>query len=244
MTRIYEALKHASQHQIQRPPATTVVLPSPARQSLSSSEMDAEMLTLYQSVESLLAKIPRKLILFIGSQPGEGTSTLAREFATLAAVHLNKKVLLFDADRQAPNQKYHYGITDQIGWQDAEMSGDIQDVICQIGNSRLYLCPSSNNVSISPEIFDSRIITATLSKLRERFDLVVIDSPPPVQAPDGLALAPHVDGVILVVEAENTRWKVSENSKNRLLAVHANILGMVFNKRRYYVPNFFYRLLR
>lgn len=202
------------------------------------------MLTLYQSVESLLAKIPRKLILFIGSQPGEGTSTLAREFATLAAVHLNKKVLLFDADRQAPNQKYHYGITDQIGWQDAEMSGDIQDVICQIGNSRLYLCPSSNNVSISPEIFDSRIITATLSKLRERFDLVVIDSPPPVQAPDGLALAPHVDGVILVVEAENTRWKVSENSKNRLLAVHANILGMVFNKRRYYVPNFFYRLLR
>ena len=206
--------------------------------------MDAEMLTLYQSVESLLAKIPRKLILFIGSQPGEGTSTLARGFATLAAVHLNKKVLLFDADRQAPNQKYHYGIGDQIGWQDAEMSGDIQDVICQIGNSRLYLCPSSNNVSISPEIFDSRIITATLSKLRERFDLVVIDSPPPVQAPDGLALAPHVDGVILVVEAENTRWKVSENSKNRLLAVHANILGMVFNKRRYYVPNFFYRLLR
>jgi protein-tyrosine kinase len=48
----------------------------------------------------------------------------------------------------------------------------------------------------------------------------------------------------LVVEAENTRWKVSENTKKRLIASKSKILGIIFNKRRYYIPKFFYRLLR
>ena len=249
MTRIYEALKHASQLEISRKPETATpvtVLETPMPGSLvpAASEMDTEMLALYQAVETMLAKIPRKVVLFIGSLPGEGTSTIARGFATLAAEHMNKRVLLFDADRQAPNQKNHFGITDQAGWQDSNDSDGIQDVICQIGDSRLYLCPSTTNVTISPEIFDTQTITATLASLRERFDLVVIDAPPPIQAPDGLALASHVDGVVLVVEAENTRWKVAENTKKRLLASRAKIMGMVFNKRHFYIPDYFYRLLR
>ena len=205
--------------------------------------MDAEMLTLYQAVESHLADIPRKLVMFMGSSPGEGTSTLARGFATLAAEHMNKRVLLFDADRLAPNQKNFFGISKQTGWQDSTDADGVQNVICQIGASRLFLCPSSNNVSLSPGIFDTRTITATLAGLREMFDLVVIDAPPPILSPDGLALAPHVDGTILVVEAENTRWKVTENTKNRLIASKAKILGMAFNKRRFYIPDTFYRLL-
>ncbi len=218
-------------------------MPAPVAPSVSE-EMDGEILALYQAVETLLAKIPHKLVMFMGSLPGEGTSTLARAFATLASEHMNKQVLLFDADRQAPNQKNFYGVSNRTGWQDADNAAGIQDVICRIGASRLYLCPSSNNVTISPEIFDTRTLSATLASLREKFDLVVIDAPPPKQAPDGLALAPHMDGVILVVEAENTRWKVAENTKNRLAASRAKILGMVFNKRRLYIPERFYRLIR
>lgn len=201
------------------------------------------MLGLYQAVESLLSEIPRKLVLFIGSVPGEGTSTLARNFATLAAEYIKKRVLLFDADSLMPNQKHFFGIDNDGGWQESSDVGRIQNIICQIGSSRLYLCPSSSRVSISPEIFDTQTITTTLENLRESFDLVVIDAPPPGQSPDGLALAPHVDGVILVVEAENTRWKVAENTKNRLLAAKAKILGMVYNKRHFHIPDAVYRLL-
>jgi protein-tyrosine kinase len=248
LTRIYEALKHASQqHQTPHSPAVTLETDQktvmPATLIRSIPEMDAEMLTLYQAVESLLADIPRKLVMFMGSSPGEGTSTLARGFATLAAEHMNKRVLLFDADRLAPNQKNFFGIPNQAGWQDSIEADSVKNVICQIGTSHLFLCPSSNNVSISPEIFDTRTITATMKKLREMFDLVVIDAPPPIQSPDGLALAAHVDGAILVVEAENTRWKVTENTKNRLISCNAKILGMAFNKRRYYIPDVIYRHL-
>lgn len=209
-----------------------------------SKKMDAELLTLYQAVESFLAEIPGKIVLFIGSLPGEGTSTLARGFATLAAENMNKRVLLLDADCQATNQTNFYCIPVQTGWQDANGADGIQDTIYQIGASLLYVCPSSNSMNISPEIFDTHTIIAMLSSLREQFDLVVIDAPPPAQVPDGLALAPHVDGVILVVEAEKTRWKVAENTKDRLMASHAKILGMVFNKRHFYIPDLFYRLLK
>lgn len=250
MTRIYEALKHASQqHPPSRSPVVKPVVDNtkqmPVKLPLTHDphEMDGEMLSLYQAVESLLGDIPRKLVMFIGSTPGEGTSTLARGFATLAAEHLRKRVLLFDADRLAPNQKNFFGITSQTGWQDSDDPEGVRDVICQIGTSQLFLCPSSNHVSISPEIFDTQTITATMEGLRAMFDLVVVDAPPPARSPDGLALAPHVDGAILVVEADNTRWKVTENTKNRLLACKARILGMAFNKRRYYVPDVFYRIL-
>ena len=249
MTRIYEALRHASQqHQTSHPQVVTPEIDRPIQMPVSLirsvPEMDDEMLTLYQAVESRLANIPQKLVMFMGSSPGEGTSTLARGFATLASEHMNKRVLLFDADRLAPNQKNFFGIPNQVGWQDSIEADSVKNVICQIGTSRLFLCPSSNNVSISPEIFDTRTITATLKVLREMFDLVVIDAPPPIQSPDGLALAPHVDGAILVVEAEKTRWKVAENTKNRLMASQAKILGMAFNKRNFYVPDYFYRRLR
>ena len=72
---------------------------------------------------------------------------------------------------------------------------------------------------------------------RHHYDFVIIDA---AASSDGFALARHVDGVILVVEAEYTRWPVVQNFKDRLVSSGANILGVVLNKRRYYIPSFLY----
>jgi len=50
-----------------------------------------------------------------------------------------------------------------------------------------------------------------------------------------------VDGVVLVVEAEKTRWQVVESLKEKIENSGGNILGMVFNKRRFYIPENIYR---
>jgi Mrp family chromosome partitioning ATPase len=80
-------------------------------------------------------------------------------------------------------------------------------------------------------------------KLRQRFDLILIDSPPATTSPDGLALSSKVDGIVLVVEAEKTRWPVAESTKNRILSSGGKILGIVLNKRRYHIPDFVYKRL-
>ena len=60
---------------------------------------------------------------------------------------------------------------------------------------------------------------------------------------DGLAVASKVDGVILVVEAEKTRWQTVRKVKDSISRVGGNILGVVLNKRRYYIPQSIYKHL-
>ena len=69
----------------------------------------------------------------------------------------------------------------------------------------------------------------------------MIDSPPISASSDGLAIVRKVDGVIFVIEAEKTRWPVAQAAKEKIVSHGGNILGMVFNKRRFYIPEFVYR---
>jgi Mrp family chromosome partitioning ATPase len=78
---------------------------------------------------------------------------------------------------------------------------------------------------------------------RTRFDLVLIDSPPLETSSDGLAMVRKADGVVLVIEAEKTRWPVVQNLRDSVIQHGGNILGVVFNKRRYYVPGWVYKRL-
>jgi Mrp family chromosome partitioning ATPase len=73
--------------------------------------------------------------------------------------------------------------------------------------------------------------------------LILIDSPPATISSDGLAISKKVDGVVLVLEAENTRWPIVESVKSLIERNGGNLLGMVFNKRRYYIPDSIYRRL-
>ncbi len=79
--------------------------------------------------------------------------------------------------------------------------------------------------------------------LKERFELIIVDSPPATMFPDGPGIVSQVDGVILVVEAEKTRWQVALAVKEKIVKHGGNLLGIVFNKRRYYIPQFIYRHL-
>ncbi|MDH3602649.1 MAG: cobalamin biosynthesis protein CobQ, partial [Candidatus Tectomicrobia bacterium] len=68
-------------------------------------------------------------------------------------------------------------------------------------------------------------------------------SPPVTVSADGLAIVRKVDGVVLVVEAENTRWPVVQSVKDRIIKARGNLLGIVFNKRQYHIPPFLYNRL-
>ena len=87
-------------------------------------------------------------------------------------------------------------------------------------------------------VFSSRHTGEFLDKLRQRFDLILVDTPAANTSSDGLTVAGQMDGVVLIVEAENTRWQVINAVKDKLTKAGGNVLGMVFNKRRCYLPSF------
>lgn len=212
---------------------------APESPSLNIKE---EMVALHTAVESLLPDCPNKLIQFIGSRRGEGTSTMAREFAKVSAYEIGKTVLLLDADRCQPSQHQYFDLQSSYGWVEALQDGKpVENAFSRIANSPLFVSPSCNSATFTPKIFDSKGILPYWQILKNHFDLVIIDTAPLSISPDGLAFAPKVDGVIMVMEAETTRWKVAEDLKEKITAVGGNLLGIVLNKRRYYIPDFIYK---
>ncbi len=247
MGRIYQTLVGASRMREQRQEkiyshaaqVSKNVIHSPPIPSLEKG-----MLLLFQRIEALVPDRNNKVIQFIGSKQGEGTSTITREFARTLAFCIGKRVLLVDADRFHPSHRHSFGIQYEEGWQEIIRNNHpVEDAIHCFECSNLFLCPSSNTTRSTPELFDTRIMDPFLNAISQQFDYLVVDSTPITNSPDGLAIAPKADGVIIVVEAEKTKWPIIENLKQQIQNVGGNVLGIVFNKRNYHIPNFIYRFL-
>jgi len=242
MTKIYEALIHASR---QRPEVHSEIAVTFAHRPTPFSGMEEEMLKLYQAIEARLPGVERKIIQFIGSRLGEGTSTIAREFSLVSAFRIRKNVLLLDADRFNPCHHLFFPHSRNQGWQESVSRGhDIDSAIYRVEDTNLYIGQSSNTSTFTPEIFNSQSLETFWETLRHRFDITVIDSTPLTKSPDALAIVPRVDGVVLVVEAEKTRWTVVESVKEQIAKMGGNIIGIAFNKRRYHIPQFIYKRLK
>ena len=89
-------------------------------------------------------------------------------------------------------------------------------------------------------IFSDRYFAKFLNFLRKKYDLVIIDTPPIRESSIGLAVSGKVDGVILVVAAETTRWPVSLRLKDQVEKVGGKLLGVILNKQKHYIPNYIY----
>lgn len=244
MSKIYEALQLAQQERRGGENAHELLLPMETHLTTGDLDLGEEMLSLYKTIEALLPGRKCKTLQFIGTREGEGTSTIVREFAKVSATRIGRSVLLLDADRHQSPQKHYFTLKSEFGWIDALIKADhIDEALHQVGESRLFVSPSCNSSTSTPEIFDTPRFDNIWKTLRDRFELVLIDSPPLTISPDGLALASRVDGVILVLEAEKTRWQSAKNTVESLERVGAKMLGTVLNKRRYYIPEFIYKLL-
>ena len=68
-----------------------------------------------------------------------------------------------------------------------------------------------------------------VAELQDRFDHIIIDSPPVIHVTDALIISPHVDGVVLVVKSNHTPREAVQRAKQALTDVNAKIFGVVLN---------------
>lgn len=244
MSRIYEALERAQREKKKREQSQTFPFSEDPSRKNAERGMEKEMVHLYQSIDALLSDSPKKVIQFIGASEGEGTSTVVREFARVSSMIIGKPVLLLDADKRSGSPSLFPGNTPENGVEDEwESEEKLEQAIAKIEDSNTSLSLISQDTYPYPKYFYSPKISVFWDKLKERFDLILIDSPPMSASPDGIAIARRVDGVVLVLEAEKTRGPVAENLKERIQKNGGNLLGIIFNKRRHYIPEFLYKRL-
>ncbi len=255
MSKIFDALENAQKEGLGGriptgiPPVPSVSLPKAMDRNLTEINMEQEMLSLYQTIVSALPYVDHPSVLFVGSRSNEGTSTIARELAKVASLRLEKNVLLIDLDRSRPEHHVYTNIKTDDG------NGRVPDSIIpieqnthehdlrRVEDSSLYIMPLFEKSMVTPRTIESAKDNAFWEPLKDRFDLIIVDSPPVMLFPDGPAIVSKVDGVVLVVEAEKTKWQVALSVKDRITRSGGNIIGTVFNKRKFYIPDFIYKYL-
>jgi len=246
MSKIYEALENA-QKESRELATTKTELPQTTSagvlHSVAQMDFENEMIALYQNIETLLPDLERKVILFLSAKDGEGTSTIVREFARVAARKMGKFVLVLDSGQHFQQQCIFLHIRPEGGSEDAQRNGVASCNNACRDEMDLEMCPIDLSRDYAPLNFYSQNIVAFWESLRKKYDLVLIDSISAASSPDGIEIARRVDGVVLVVEAEKTRWQVVENLKEKIENSGGNILGLVFNKRRFYIPENIYQRL-
>lgn len=173
------------------------------------------------------------LIAFTSASPGEGVSHVVRYFAEQLAAHTGGPTLVIDAVRLRTLQAADF----------INMPG--RCLRTKVDN--LWLLPHERAVRGNghrpplEHTADSETAFDHLDALSMTFSHTLIDCPSISSSYDASLLAPEVDGVILVVEADRTRKHQILRARQTIQMANGKLIGMVLNKRRFVVPEWFYR---
>lgn len=170
-----------------------------------------------------------KTILVTSSDKNEGKTTTVSNLAVSFA-NLNKKVLLIDCDlRNASIHKMFkinniYGLTDILA-KDRAVDKCIQETELE----NLYVLTAGATPPNPAEILSSEKMKNLIEDLKNMYDYIFIDTPPIGLVTDAGVLSSFTDGVVLVVKSESVEKKYLEETKKKLDAVDARILGAILN---------------
>jgi len=179
------------------------------------------------------------MIAVTSSRPGEGVSTVAANLAVTLARQGDQRVLLVDANLEHPGANEIFGVRRGPGV--AEILGDGEGNTTTIEQNLYFLSAGEKRGGLPQTIVPQKFETLKRLVNAQQYSFVVFDVPSVNQGTSTARLASLVDGVILVTEAERIRAEVAQRTKELLLDAKANVLGVVLNKRRYYVPNWLYK---
>ena len=170
------------------------------------------------------------VFLVSSANPGEGkTTTVANLAASLA--QNGGKVLAIDADFRRPTMHQIFGVSKVPGLTDLIVGGCQASAAIKSTRFReLQTIPCGYIPPNPTELLGSSSFREVIRALRSHYDWVLIDTPPILAMADTPVLAPYVDGVILVVGAEQSSRTAVQRAVDQLLSVGGKITGVVLNK--------------
>jgi capsular exopolysaccharide synthesis family protein len=170
-----------------------------------------------------------KTVLVTSPRAGDGKTTLVSNLA-IAMAKAGQKTLILDADFRKPMQHTIFKADKDKGLSSV-LAGTttLQEAIQLTEVKDLQLLPCGPEVPNPSEILNSGIFAKTLEHLSKRYDRVIIDSPPVVPVTDAQILAAICNVTLLVLRAEKSTRRISQQARDGLLSVGAHILGAIVN---------------
>lgn len=168
-------------------------------------------------------------ITVVSGGAGEGKSTTLMNLAYICAQG-GYTTLMIDADLRRPRLHTFFGINNSVGltnYLTTELM--LEDVILQTPVDNLYFMPSGILPMDAAGILNSRRMSEMIQDVKQRFDLILVDSPPILGVSDASVIASEVDLSIIVVQHRKLPRNMLLRVKQSIENVGGNILGVVLN---------------
>lgn len=210
------------------------------RVNAESNGGDGKLASRFDLLDAEAYRVLRTNLIFSQTSPSLKTlviaSALPKEGKTFTAVNLaavyaqqGHRVLLMDCDLRCPNLGRFFETSQEITLTNVLEEGrDPSEAILASGMDRLDVMPAAASSKAS-ELLGSPAMKKILEDLSQRYDMVILDSPPILLVSDAAVLAATADGVLLVVRAGSTDRGAAQQAMDQLEAVGARVVGAVLN---------------
>ena len=162
--------------------------------------------------------------------PLEGKSTTVANLAVSMAQG-DKRTILVDADLRRPALHTLFGLNNDKGLTSLFMNakGPIEPAYKDVGVPNLRVLTSGPLPPNPAEVLGSQRMLDVIETLKQAADIVLFDAPPVIAVTDATVLGTRVDGVVLVVDAGQTRREHAKRAKEQLEKLNIRIVGAVLN---------------
>jgi capsular exopolysaccharide synthesis family protein len=171
-----------------------------------------------------------RCVLITSSIGGEGKTTLAAQLAARCG-HAGMSTLLIDADLRRSHLCSILDIPEGPGLSDALVSDDPPptELVVPVQGGTFHLLPAGTPIEDSSRTLQNRRLGLLIAQFRQLYDLVIIDSPPVLPVPDALILGRWVDGAVIAVRYDISRFPQVERARRQLDGAGIPVLGTVIN---------------
>ncbi|MDP3480492.1 MAG: polysaccharide biosynthesis tyrosine autokinase [Desulfoprunum sp.] len=175
------------------------------------------------------AEHPPKTLLITSMEAQDGKTSTTTNLARVLAQGGNS-VLVIDCDLRRPRMHSLLGMANDIGLS-MFLAGNIttEKIVFKVPDEDISLVPSGPIPPDPAELLGSKRMKELIDAMAERYDFVLLDSPPVQSVTDSLALSQFVAGTVLVIRAGKTTYEVLEGGLKKLRDVNGRVLGFVLN---------------
>jgi len=228
---------------VEEAPYAPGIMPAEALPGIPA-DFHGELAGLRFTLETALPGRTTRVVQFAAAVAGEGTTSVAANFARVLAQDATQNVLLVDANVRRPGLGLFFGLAAQPGLReilDANNLAATEASLQAVERPNLHVLTALEAGGDLAQVYAPESLRDFWAQVGRHYHWVIVDSPAVLEASETAIVGGTVDTTVLVIQAARTKRGVVQRAMERCAKANAPVLGAVLNRRRLDIPEFIYR---